>query len=110
VGNKAGIDNISIYGIFTNMSWQVNIKKSVVKELPKLPQEVRNALKFLMADMEPGGPVRGNWQNYGKLSAKRHHCHIKKGRPTYVAVWEEKEDSIHLIEVTYAGTHEKAPY
>lgn len=35
--------------------------------------------------------------------------HIKKGRPTYVVVWEEVEGEIQLVEVTYAGTHEKAP-
>lgn len=56
------------------------------------------------------GPVRGNWPNYGKLGPGRHHCHLKKGHPTYVAVWEESPEGIKLIEVTYAGTHERAPY
>jgi hypothetical protein len=35
---------------------------------------------------------------------------LKKGRPTYVAVWELKDKEICLVEVTYAGTHEKALY
>ncbi len=35
---------------------------------------------------------------------------LKKGKPTYVAVWVEREDEIRLVEVVYAGTHEKAPY
>lgn len=55
--------------------------------------------------------MRGNWPNYGKLGENRHHCHLKKGRPTYVAVWEVAETGeIRLIEVTYVGTHERAPY
>jgi len=35
---------------------------------------------------------------------------LRKGRPTYVAVWEIRKDEIRLIEVTYVGTHENAPY
>jgi hypothetical protein len=64
----------------------------------------------LLRDIELYGPVRGDWPNYGKLGKGRHHCHIKKGKPTYVAVWEEKDKKIKLIEVTYVGTHERAPY
>ena len=45
-----------------------------------------------------------------RLSENRHHCHIKKGQPTYVTIWEVTNKRIKLIEVTYAGTHEKAPY
>ncbi len=55
------------------------------------------------------GPARGNWQNYGKLTGNQHHCHLKKGMPTYVAVWSEEKEAI-TVEVTYADTHEKAPY
>ncbi|MEA3429487.1 MAG: helix-turn-helix transcriptional regulator [Thermodesulfobacteriota bacterium] len=33
----------------------------------------------------------------------------KKGRPTYVAVWEVVDKKIRLVEVSYVGTHEKAP-
>ena len=92
------------------MQWQLVTSKKVQKQVGALPSAVRKNLFALMAEIQIYGPVRGNWSNYGKLSARRHHCHIKKGRPTYVAVWEEKETTINLIEVTYAGTHEKAPY
>jgi hypothetical protein len=56
------------------------------------------------------GPVRGNWDNYSKLTGNRHHCHLKKGQPTYVAVWHVTDKTIKLVEVIYVGTHEKAPY
>ncbi len=62
-----------------------------------------------MMEIRITGPVRGNWPNYEKLTGNQHHCHLKKGKPTYVAVWSEEKETI-TVEVTYAGTHEKAPY
>jgi mRNA-degrading endonuclease RelE of RelBE toxin-antitoxin system len=92
------------------MMWTVTLSRKADKQAVKLPMAVRQALYSLMHDIEQGGPVRGDWPNYGKLADRRHHCHVRKGRPTYVAVWEEREDEIRLVEVTYVGTHEKAPY
>lgn len=92
------------------MSWTVTVSARAFKGLRKLPEPVRRALALLMADIEDLGPVRGDWPNYGKLAAHRHHCHLKKGQPTYVAVWEEMAGGIRLVEVTYVGTHGKAPY
>jgi hypothetical protein len=91
-------------------SWTVVVARRAEKNLALLPKPVRAALALLMADIEEGGPVRGDWPNYGKLSEGRHHCHLKKGKPTYVAVWEESAAGIRVVEVTYAGTHGKAPY
>lgn len=76
----------------------------------KLPESVQDNLKLLLKEIAVSGPVWGNWPNYSKLSDTEHHCHIKKGRPTYVAVWREDKGQIKLVEVIYAGTHEKAPY
>ena len=90
--------------------WHVRLSKKADKGLAKLPKVVRINLTALMKQIEAQGPVRGDWPNYGKLGPNRHHCHLKKGQPTYVAVWEELETGIRVVEVTYAGTHEKAPY
>jgi len=84
--------------------------KRVLKRVKKLPLPVKEDLATLLLDIEKDGPVRGNWSNYGKLGKNRHHCHLKKGHPAYVAVWEETDKEIQLVEVTYVGTHEKAPY
>ena len=92
------------------MGWEVNISRKVLKGLNKLPKSAKKQLFLLMKEIEVSGPVRGNWANYGKLSTNRHHCHIKKGQPTYVVVWEEQDKEIKLVEMIYAGTHEKAPY
>jgi mRNA-degrading endonuclease RelE of RelBE toxin-antitoxin system len=92
------------------MIWTVKIMRRALKQVDRLPVNVRENLTDLIRDMELHGPVRGNWPNYSRLSENRHHCHIKKGQPTYVTIWEVTNKGIKLIEVTYAGTHEKAPY
>ena len=89
--------------------WRVNLSKKTEKRLGELPKPVRQTLAALMRQIEESGPVRGDWPNYGKLGAKQHHCHLRKGKPTYVAVWVETNTDFE-VEVIYAGTHEKAPY
>lgn len=90
--------------------WEVKLARKVEKALQGLPRSVRDALTTLVLDIEGRGPVRGNWDNYGKLGNNRHHCHLKKGHPTYVAVWVEYADGVRIVEVKYVGTHERAPY
>lgn len=92
------------------MNWEVVFSRRVQRAQVRLPKSIYKSLVLLAREIEIRGPVRGNWPNYGKLSPGRHHCHLKKGKPTYVAVWEEKDNEIRLIEVTYVGTHENAPY
>jgi hypothetical protein len=92
------------------MPWTVTIRKRAAAEIPRLPKRVQESLIALLNEIEHAGPVRGNWPNYSKLSATRHHCHLKKGHPTYVAVWEMTTAAGRRVEVTYVGTHEKAPY
>jgi mRNA-degrading endonuclease RelE of RelBE toxin-antitoxin system len=92
------------------MAWIVKLTRRAEKQKEKLPEQVKGALVFLLHEIARNGPVRGDWPNYGKLGPKQHHCHIRKGRPTYVAVWEEISGEIRLVEITYVGTHEKAPY
>ena len=92
------------------MAWQVFFGKKAQRNKSKLPKSVVKILATLAKELVTLGPVRGNWPNYGKLGPGRHHCHLKKGNPTYVAVWIEDKQGIKLIEVVYVGTHEKAPY
>ncbi|NVN99669.1 MAG: cytotoxic translational repressor of toxin-antitoxin stability system [Geobacteraceae bacterium] len=91
------------------MAWIVELHNSVTKQLPKLPSKIVDRLLILLAEIEVSGAVRGNWPNYSKLEGCRHHCHLKKGHPTYVAVWTEDKETV-TVEVIYVGTHEKAPY
>lgn len=91
-------------------NWTVRASRRVEKQVRKLPEEIRHVLFALLTDIEENGPVQGAWPNYGKLGKTRHHCHLKIGRPTYVAVWEVRDNEVRLIELTYAGTHQGAPY
>jgi hypothetical protein len=98
------------------MSWQVDLKGRVRKSLDnrrKIPLPIAKATFFLITELKEFGPAV-HWPNYGKLKNQgqgidRRHCHLQKGRPTWVACWE-----VHAkhkkIEVYYVGTHEKAPY
>ncbi len=92
------------------MAWIVKLTNKAAKQYKKLPRAIRDSIDVLMLEIRVVGPVRGNWPNYSKLSETEHHCHVKKGKPTYVVVWREDREEVRLVEVIYAGTHEKAPY
>jgi mRNA-degrading endonuclease RelE of RelBE toxin-antitoxin system len=90
--------------------WTVSLSRSVRNSIRSLDERVSQRLLRLIRGIELNGPVRGDWPNYSKLTGDRHHCHIKKGRPTYVAVWVVRDKEIRIVEVIYAGAHERAPY
>ena len=91
------------------MQWDVRLTSQTKKQAQELPDGVQKRLKYLIEEIRNLGPVRTNWPNYGKLKGHP-HCHLKKGRPTYVAVWQVTDQEIRLIEVRYVGTHGKADY
>ena len=77
------------------------------------PEEIADALLALWTELRLEGPVQPEWPHYGKLKgrkAEEYHCHLNKGRPTYVAVWKVLDKQIRLMEINYVGTHENAPY
>jgi len=92
------------------MQWRIEIPGRVAKSLRKLPLDVADAVEALVAALGAAGPERREWPHYGKIAGHKccHHCHIQRGRPTYVAVW--RETGPQDIEVTYVGTHEGAVY
>jgi mRNA-degrading endonuclease RelE of RelBE toxin-antitoxin system len=96
------------------MAWNIRIHRKAAKQMKKLPIDIRSALLLLMRDLEGNGPrPQGNWKNYSKLktsSGDKRHCHVSSGRPTYVCCWEVVDKKLRILEVYYAGTHEKAPY
>ena len=92
------------------MSWTVEVTRRAQRQISGLPVRVQQRLVALLREIEVQGPVRGNWPNYSRLGPRRHHCHLQKGRPTYVAVWEVQAQQTRLVEITYVGTHANAPY
>jgi hypothetical protein len=94
-------------------SWIVIPTKLADKQASKLKESVMLKLRLLFMDLVNKGPTLPNWPNYGKLQGKsgdKRHCHLQRGKPTYVCCWEVIDKKRKIIEVYYVGTHEKAPY
>lgn len=96
------------------MDWTVAFTRKASKQAAILPERLRLRLMYLVQSIRESGPTRPEMRHYGKLrgAGKRelHHCHLNKGRPTYVAVWEVTDRTVRLVEITYVGSHEDAPY
>lgn len=93
------------------MMWEVRFNKKAEKQAKALPEGIRGRLMALVQALRLTGPAQPELPNYGKLEGKgdRHHCHLKKGKPTYVVVWSAFKTTKEVV-LTYVGTHEKAPY
>jgi hypothetical protein len=92
---------------------KVLLQKKVLKQLKKLPEKVTLLTQLLVEDLKDKGKNPGkHWPNFGKLkgSSNEFHCHLVKGRPTYLACWKLLSNSQRIFEVYYVGTHENAPY
>lgn len=95
------------------MAWDVKLNKFAEKQADELDEDILSVFRLLKEDLTLKGPIPGRrWKNYSKIKGSKEderHCHIAKGRPTYVCCWRVFK-SKKLIEVYYVGTHEKAPY
>lgn len=97
------------------MAWKVEFTSKAGSQVAKLSEKARAALRLLVKDLQISGPAPGvGWPNYGKLKGKKNedkrHCHLTRGRPTYVCCWVVVDKKHKRIEIYYVGTHEKAPY
>ena len=88
------------------MSYEVVIKKKILKGLRKLPLSVQKKFAVLANDLQDNVPEQPAWQNYSKLSPTEYHCHLGT---SWVACWRHEKQTI-IIEVYYVGSREKAPY
>ncbi len=92
------------------MVWRVLLTASVRQRLKKLPKSIDEIFQLLLAELGLSGPVQKDWPHNGKLREDCYHCHLQRGRPTYVAVWRVLSKKAKVMEVTYVGSHEKAHY
>lgn len=99
--------------------WKIRESNQVRKQIKKLGKsrpDILAAYVLLVADLKERGPVVPHWHHYGKLDKKRkrgparHHCHLNKGTPRFVAIWEVEDKTVTILEMTYVGTHEGADY
>ena len=93
------------------MEWEVLFTTRAVRQIAGLPQESQRAVRFLAEDLR-SGPAAPQWPHFSKLRTGKdcYHCHLRKGRPTYVAVWRVRDKKVKQIEVLYVGTHEGVNY
>jgi len=94
----------------TNDNWTVNLTGQAKKFDKNLSEQAAESFLLLLKELKNDGPYRANWPNYTKMADDDYHCHIKKGRPTYVVCWKIYDKKYKIMEVYYVGTHEKAPY
>lgn len=97
------------------MKWKVMFSNKALKQTEKFNSDILDPLRLLIENLINQSPSAGNnWPNYGKLHGQKnedkYHCHIKKGKRTFVCCWEVINKQIKIIEVYYVGTHQNAPY
>lgn len=98
--------------------WKADLSKDAKKQYIKLKRcgdnrkpSIIDVIDALMIDLKHHGPFMKDWPNYSVISKDKssfYHCHLRKGKPTYVACWTVTNEN--KIEVFYVGTHEGAPY
>ena len=89
------------------MEWKVVFKKRVHKKALELPENIKVIFNELIVDLQILGPYRADCPNYSKLSENRFHCHLTY---SYVVVWTIAELEVKIVEITYVGSRENAPY
>lgn len=93
--------------------WQIRFSRKAEKQKNKLTKKPADILYLLQKDLEIRGPVVYGWHNYGKLLKKKfdyYHCHLNKGHPTYVVVWQVIDETVRILEIQFVGTHEDVDY
>lgn len=88
------------------MGYEVKVKKKILRDLKKLPKNVKKLLFLLIEDLKVDGPIQKSWHNFSPLGKDIYHCHLNY---RYVACWTFQQGEI-IIEVYYVGSREKAPY
>lgn len=90
--------------------WKVVATGQAKKAEKNLSLKAYISYLTLLKELVLLGPYRANWPNYTKMPHEDYHCHIEKGRPTYVVCWRIVNKKDKEIEIYYAGTHEKVRY
>jgi len=86
--------------------FEVIVKRKILKSIEKMPETIQKKMVNLVEDLRSKGPIRSEWPNFSKLGKDHYHCHLAN---KWVACWFCEKDST-IIEVTYAGSRENAPY
>ncbi len=96
-------------------TWSVDFSREDGKQYVKLKRSgsrpsINDVIDLLVLDLRKNGPQLPKWPDYGPLGKDNFHCHLRNGKPTYVACWRLLDKQTRNIEVYYVGSHEGAPY
>ncbi len=96
-------------------NWTVDFSVKAGKQYKKLKlsgsrPSINDVIDLLALDLTKNGPLLPDWPHFGPLEEGHFHCHLRRGKPTYVACWRVINKKTKQIEVYYVGTHEGAPY
>lgn len=97
-------------------NWTVFFSRDAKKQYEKLKRcgskkpSIVDVIDLLALDLAKNGPNLYTWPHYSSLGKDQFHCHLRKGKPTYVACWKVLDKQAKKIEVYYVGSHEGAPY
>ena len=98
------------------MAYKVTLTKQAAKKAARIKGRAKNSLRALLEELRDEGPYQPEWPHFSKLRGRKNewHCHLNRGRPTYVVCWrlikKKGKKNEEEIEVFYAWTHEGAPY
>jgi mRNA-degrading endonuclease RelE of RelBE toxin-antitoxin system len=92
------------------MAWTVMLTSKAAKQYKKLPKPARDNIDTLVTEIRWPDRCAATGQINQSCRIRNIIAISKKANHTYVAVWREDKGQIRLVEVIYAGTHEKAPY
>jgi len=93
--------------------WKVIFSRKADKQKGKLPPDIADTLYLLRRALGFKGPVVPSWPHFGKIVGSKsghYHCHLNRGHPTYVVVWQIVNRMIRVLEIQFVGTHEKVDY
>ena len=71
-----------------------------------MPEPMQKKMANLVEDLRDKGPMRNDWPSFSKLGKDQYHCHLAH---SWVVCWSHERSSV-VIEVSYAGSRENAPY
>ncbi len=90
----------------STIQWTVTFSNRASKERKKMPPKIQVLVDLLALEIEKDGPLKKT----GNIPEGAFHCHLKRGKPTYVSCWWTVDKKNNHVEIFYVGTHEKAPY
>jgi hypothetical protein len=96
-------------------NWTVTFSQKAGKQYQKLKRSgsrpsINDIIDLLVLNLQKHGPQLPDWPHFSSLETDHFHCHLHRGKPTFVACWRIIDKKTKQIEVYYVGTHEGAPY